>query len=188
MKRHAALFLLLSVAACARPDGAQVAAIEPSGDPLQDAAALLVAAEMARDPQARAPMIARLNALNVGLLDGAGDDPLSGWRAQYQAAAGTQPFRGRALGPAYRRTRLAAGETVRIEQIFYAGERAAIAAQTSTSGTVALEISNPRSEAICAQDLTPRANCSWLPIFTERFAIELENKGTAPASIYLVFR
>ena len=82
----------------------------------------------------------------------------------------------------------AAGESLRIEQIFYAGQRAEIAAQASDSDTVALAISNPRAEAVCAKDLAPRANCNWLPIFTERFSIELKNHGSAPASVYIVFR
>lgn len=191
MKANASILLSISMmatlAACAQSQSPQLSAMESSGDPLEDAAALLVAAEAAKNSRERAPFVERLNSMNVALREGAVDDPLTDWRAQYQDASAT-PFRGRTLGPAYRRERLEAGESIRIEQIFYAGERAAIAAQASASSHVALAISNPRSEAICAQDLSPRANCSWLPIFTERFAIELQNKGNTPASIYLVFR
>ena len=32
------------------------------------------------------------------------------------------------------------------------------------------------------------ASCNWLPIFTERFAIALNNTGTREASVYLVVR
>ncbi|GAA0271311.1 hypothetical protein GCM10009127_09360 [Alteraurantiacibacter aestuarii] len=187
MKRPCTLLLIVSLAGCVGAGDRDLAAVEPTGDVLSDTAALLVAAESARNKRERAPLVDRLNTMNVALMDGATDDPLSEWRAQYQPSSAT-PFRGRTLGPAYRRARLEAGESVRIEQIFYAGERADIAAQASSGSNVALEISNPREEAICARPLAPRANCSWLPIFTERFSIELENRGTEATSIYLVFR
>ncbi len=183
----AALILSSALAACAGTLQAPMAAFEPSGDPLADAAALLAAADSAGNAEQRAPFVDRLNAMNVALADGAQDDPLSAWRAEHQAT-GTPPWRGRALGPAYRRTRVPAGEIVRIEQIFYAGQNAEIAAQASGGGTVALAISNPRAEAVCAKSVTPRANCNWLPLFTERFSIELENSGSEAASVYLVFR
>jgi hypothetical protein len=132
-------------------------------------------------------LIDRLDALDVRLAEGAPEDPLAGWRQDHQAH-GAAPWRGRALGPAYRRARVGAGESLRIDQIFYAGERAQIAAQVSNGGQVALAINNPRAEAVCEQQLAPRGNCNWLPIYTERFSILLENTGSAPASVYIVFR
>lgn len=181
------LLLPLALGACAHGQVAPLALPAPSGNPLHDAAALLAAADSARTADERAPLIERLDALDVRLAEGALDDPLAIWRSEHQSS-GAAPWRGRTLGPAYRRARVSAGTTLRIEQVFYAGQRAEIAAQTSGGGQVALEIANPRAEAVCARQLSPRAACNFLPIFTERFSIELENTGTQPASVYIVFR
>jgi len=161
-----------------------------STDPLISAAALLVAADAARTDEARAPMIARLDALGVSVLAATGpttsDDPLTEWRRRYTPAAG-EVYRGRTLGPAYRRAQLAAGERLVIEQIFTAGERAEMAAQTSGGQPVALAVANNKAEKVCEAQLTPHARCRWMPIYTERFQITLTNRGTTPASVYLVF-
>lgn len=161
------------------------------GNPVEDAAALLAAAEAAPSAAARAPYLERLDALGVHLADNAGsDDPLNQWRSQHKTPDGA-PWRGRALGPAYRRAVVQPGESLVIQQIFLAGQRAQIAAQVSTQGTsgaVAMAISNPRAEAVCTRQVAPRASCNWLPIFTERFAIALQNNGSRAASVYLVVR
>lgn len=197
MKRLAMTSLAVLAAGCAAagndPLAAQSVAAQPAvllpstGNPLLDAVALLVAADSIAQPEQRAPLIERLDAMNVRLADGAQDDPLGEWRSQHQAD-GSNPWRGRTLGPAYRRASVAGGQRIRIEQIFYAGQRAQIAAQASGGGQVALAIANPRAEAVCSKPLAPSASCDWLPIFTERFSIELENRGREPASVYLVFR
>lgn len=181
------LSMLAVLAACTNAATAQLAMPRPTGDLLGDAAALLATAELASDAAERAPIIERLNAMNVVLAEGEAEDPLATWRSEYQAKGGT-PYRGRTLGPAYRRAQVAPGARLKIDQVFYAGERAEIAAQASNGGNVALAIHNPRNEAVCAKSLAPSANCNWLPIFTERFSIELENRGTQPASVYIVFR
>lgn len=183
----AGLSLLAVLGGCAHDASPQLAIPQATGDTLGDTAALLATAELARDASERAPLIDRLNAMNVKLAEGGEDDPLSVWRSEHQAEGGT-PYRGRTLGPAYRRARVAPGASLTIDQIFYAGERAQIAAQASSGGNVALAIHNPRNEAVCAKSLAPSANCNWLPIFTERFSIELENRGSQPASVYIVFR
>ena len=161
-----------------------------STDPLISAAALLVAAEAARTDAARAPMIARLDALGVNVLADTGpaplEDPLAEWRRHYAPPAG-EVYRGRTLGPGYRRAQLAAGQRLVIEQIFTAGERAEMAAQTSGGQPVALAVANNKAEKVCEAQLTPHARCRWMPIYTERFQITLTNRGTTPASVYLVF-
>lgn len=158
-----------------------------STDPLVAAAALLVAAEAAGDPAERAPLIAQLDELGVNALPDTGEDRLAAWREQTPPAQGTEVFRGRTLGPGYRRAQLAAGERLVIDQIFYAGQRAEMAAQTRGGQPVALAVTNPQADKVCEAQLTPTARCRWLPIFTERFQITLVNRGRTPASVYLVF-
>ncbi len=196
MRSYAAIFAVpLLLAGCATaPPAALPSANQPdpstdalmaSADPLTSIAALLIAAEAAPDARSRAPIIERLNALWVRPAEEEQDNPLAQWRAAHVPFAAT-PYRGRTLGPAYRRARLEPGQTMAIAQVFYAGQRAEMRAQSSGS-TVALAISNPRSEAVCEARLSPQAKCRWLPLFTERFAITLENRGDTPASVYLVF-
>jgi hypothetical protein len=190
----AALALAL-LGACSSSGGQALSApplaLAATAGPAEDAAALLAAAEAAPTAQARAPLVERLDALGVHLADNAGtDDPLAGWRNQHKAGDGA-PWRGRALGPAYRRAVVAPGQSLVIEQIFLAGQRAQIAAQVAGSNPgsqVNLAIMNPREEPVCTRQLAPRASCNWLPIFTERFAIALNNTGSREASVYLVVR
>ncbi len=187
----AALLLAGCNTATSQPLSAPPLALAPAADPATDAASLLAAAEAAPTAEARAPLLARLDALGVRPAeDAASDDPLTGWRNQAKAGDGA-PWRGRALGPAYRRAVVAPGESLVIQQIFLAGQRAQIAAHmagTASGGQVALAISNPRQEPVCTRQLAPRASCDWLPIFTERFAIALRNSGNREASVYLVVR
>lgn len=157
-----------------------------SSDPLISAAALLVAAEAAEDADARAPLIARLDALGVAAVPGTDEDRLADWRREYRPPAG-EVYRGRTLGPGYRRAQLAAGERMVIDQIFYAGQRAEMAAQTRGGQPVVLAVTGSQAQKVCEAQLTPNARCRWLPIFTERFSITLINRGTTPASVYLVF-
>lgn len=164
----------------------QAALLAESDDHLVATAALLIAAEEAADAEMRAPAIKRLEALAVGVHEGESDDPLGAWREEYHANGGV-PYRGRALGPAYRRAQIAPGKALVIDQIFYAGKRAEMAAQARGGEPVALAIANPREDMVCEAQLQPGARCRWLPIFTERFTIRLENKGKTPASVYLVF-
>jgi hypothetical protein len=187
MKPVLPIVILLALGGCATAGETPLAQVEPSGDPLIDAAALLAASERAPDAEAREPLLARLDALAVTAAPDASDDPLAGWRTASAAEGGT-PWRGRALGPAYRHERVAPGASVVIEQVFLAGERAEIAAEVSATGAIALKISDPRAEPVCSKDVAPRAQCNWLPTFTERYAIEIANRGRSEASVYLVFR
>ena len=190
MTRVFSSMLALALAACAQAPVDEVATSQPaSREPLAEAAALLAAGETADGPTERAPLVARLNALQVAAAEGETDDPLAAWRAEATAAGASRPvYRGRTLGPAYRRAQIAPGARLQIEQIFYAGERAEIAAQSHGGQPIALEIRNPRTGKVCVAELAPKASCNWLPLFTERFSIELVNQSHDRASVYIVFR
>ena len=181
---------LAMLAACAHAPPTPAVGTAMSDNPLADAAALLSASEQAADQKARAPYLARLDGLQVAVADGAPaeEDTLSQWREQAAETEKTPPFRGRALGPAYRRATIQPGETIRIEQIFYAGQRAEIAGQSLGGQPVHLDIRNQRTQAVCSAQLTPAGTCRWLPLFTERFQIDLTNRSKKPASVYIVFR
>ena len=157
---------------------------ERAESPAALAVSLLSAAEASPDDASRLPYVQRLDSLGVRAEQDQADDPLSAWRADIVQEGPV--WRGRTLGPAYRRARLAPGESMAMEQVFYAGERAEIAAQASRDANVELAIRDREAKKVCARTLAPQARCLWLPRFTERFAITLTNRGAKPASIYLV--
>ncbi len=186
MSRVLFIAAAILLSACATPSPATFAAPGPTGDPLTDSALLLAASEAAPDAAARAPLVARLEAAGVTVVEGTDDDPLGAWRRE---SAGEAPvYRGRALGPAYRRATIAAGSTMRLEQIFLAGERAEIAAAANGSKALTLSVRDRQEAAVCSETFAPAARCRWLPLFTQRYLIELENRGETPASVYLVFK
>ena len=190
MRRRAALPLIALVAACASAQGGntEFAVPQASGDELADSALYLAASEAAPDAEARAPLLARLDAAGVHAAEDATDDPLGGWRREATALGTTPVFRGRALGPAYRRANLAPGEKLQLEQVFLAGERAEIAAAANGSDQLMLSVRDKSDKPVCTEQFSPSAKCRWLPIYTERYAIELANRGTRAASIYIVFK
>lgn len=124
-----------------------------------------------------------------------GQDDLAtlwGQEAQQNGAAPTGPaYRGRALGPAYRRGSLEAGGRMTLRQLFLAGQRAQISVAGSAGSAAALSVRvrNAEGGTLCAKPVAgSQTDCAWLPLFTERYAIEIENGGSAPASFYLVIR
>lgn len=167
--------------------------LAPPADQLAEAAAALAAAEQSATPAQRAPLLRRIDALGLAPAedDAAAAALLASWRAEAPAEPGGAVYRGRALGPAWRRASIKPGQSIEIEQIFYAGEQAEIAAQSTDGQPVELEIRTQRdgtTPPVCATKLEPAGKCRWLPLFTARFRMKLVNRGGKPASVYIVFR
>lgn len=180
------------LAACAHA-GEPPLAVAGAADPLAEAAAALAAAEIAPTAAERTPFLRQVEALRLTPVedDAEGAALLARWKAEAPPAPQDAVYRGRTLGPAYRRASIQPGETIEIEQIFYAGERAEIAAQSTGGQPVDLEIRTQRDAAtppVCAAKLEPVGKCRWLPLFTARFKMKLVNRGGKPASVYIVFR
>lgn len=102
-------------------------------------------------------------------------------------------FRGRALGPAYRRGFLAGGGTVTVRQLFLAGQRAQISvAQSDRAGSsdrLSIRVRDGAGGTLCDKRVgPPQVDCAWLPLFTDRYAIEIANGGNRPAAFYLIVR
>jgi hypothetical protein len=144
----------------------------------------------------QAALAAAADNLNLlGARPAEGQDDLSIlWSQQAQAAGAVHAgpvYRGRALGPAYRRGSLAAGGRVTLRQLFLAGQRAqiSVARATGVAASLSVRVRNADGGTLCAKPVAaPQADCAWLPLFTERYAIEIENGGSAPATFYLVIR
>lgn len=105
------------------------------------------------------------------------------WRAAVEKQR--IPMRGRTLGPAYRSGRLAPGQVTTMEQTFLGGKTARVAISSRGDQALGMRVFDGSSKNVCSQ-IAPNASCRWLPIFTQRHRIELENPGSALVEYYLV--
>ena len=121
-------------------------------------------------------------------------DLASLWTSEAQSRGATVaalPYRGRALGPAYRRGSVVPGGSVTMRQLFLGGQRAQIlvAPTNSGDGHLSIKVQGAHGETLCAKPVGgPQANCAWMPLFTERYDIVIENDGAAPADFYMPVR
>lgn len=121
-------------------------------------------------------------------------DLASLWTSEAQSRGATVaalPYRGRALGPAYRRGSVVPGGSVTMRQLFLGGQRAQIlvAPTNSGDGHLSIKVQGVHGETLCAKPVGgPQANCAWMPLFTERYDIVIENDGAAPADFYMLVR
>lgn len=175
------LALLSAACAAAQPP---VTASEAAPESRADAvASLLAGAESdaeAGKTSALARRLARLSSIGARPADGVTDDPVPGWRATTGGDA--VPFRGRALGPAYRRGTLAADGELELTQTFLSGKKAVIAVSSPGGTAPALRVVSASGATVC--DSATR--CRWTPIFTERYTIVLRNTGSRARVYYLV--
>ena len=131
----------------------------------------------------------------LGATPAEGQDDLAAlWTQEAQTRGVTRStlaFRGRALGPAYRRGLLEAGGSFTMRQLFLAGQRAQISVAPTGGGAAGLSIRvlGADGATLCAKPVGgPQADCAWMPVFTDRYDIVIENGGSVPAAFYLIVR
>jgi len=112
-------------------------------------------------------------------------DPLPAWRERV-AGAGSPPYRGRPLGPGYRSGLLNPGERETFNQLFLSGTGASIALSAPTGDRLALKVLDPQAKPICTDETGKGALCRWVPLFTQRYTIEVTNLGKDDARYFLV--
>ncbi|WP_145955430.1 hypothetical protein [Sphingorhabdus sp. SMR4y] len=96
-------------------------------------------------------------------------------------------YRGRALGPSYKKGLVSATSRVSIAQIFLAGKKASVALVPVSEKPVSIEVSDGEGKKICSRHTSSRpANCEWLPLFTERYQINIRTSESRPVPYYLV--
>ncbi|QJB70468.1 hypothetical protein [Parasphingorhabdus halotolerans] len=96
-------------------------------------------------------------------------------------------YRGRALGPAYRKGTVTAGSDVTMEQIFLAGKKASVALVPVSKNIVSISIENGDGKRLCHRTVSTKPDsCEWLPLFTDRFLIRVKTKAREPVRYYLV--
>lgn len=175
----------LALAACASGAPSAESAADAALDPAEHVALALAEADSAAEagePDRLARAVRIVEGFAARPLEGS-DDPLPGWREQ--AGDLGPPMRGSPLGPGYRRGRLEAGEAARIQQLFLSGERAKIVLSAPNGAALALRVLDAREAEICGRKGTPN-HCQWVPVFTQRYSIEIVNRSSAPARYYLV--
>lgn len=141
------------------------------------------------DPDSLAKISHFLLAAGARPADAAAPDLATQWAelARAQGVKAPIPFRGRALGPAYRRGRLAAGKRFALEQLFLAGRSAEVALMPVTPARLTLEITDGSPKPICRRGAAnPPASCKWLPVYTKRHSVTVSNLGRAAADYYIV--
>lgn len=130
----------------------------------------------------------------LGAVPAEGQDDLAAlWmmEAHRNGVVSALAYRGRALGPAYRRSSLAAGGRFNLRQLFLAGQsaRISVAVAGGAPGLLSIRVRDGAGGTLCDKAVgAPQVDCAWLPLFTDRYAIELVNGGSAPVSFYLIIR
>lgn len=112
-------------------------------------------------------------------------DPLPSWRAA-AAGSGSPPYRGRPLGPGYRSGTLDPGGQESFSQLFLSGTGATIALSAPTGDRLALKVLDPQAKPICEDGTGRGGMCKWVPLFTQRYTIEVSNLGKGDARYFLV--
>ena len=112
-----------------------------------------------------------------------GSDPVPAWRDRL--GPDTRPMRGSPLGPGYRCGQLIGGASERFDQVFLSGRKAKIALSTPGNAPVALRVFDADRKPVCSTSTMHRA-CNWIPMFTQRYTIEVVNTGPRDADYFLV--
>ena len=148
-----------------------------SADDFARTVSALASGVAGRAPADRARAGRTLLAIGARPLDG--DDLGQRW-ARKQAA----PYRDRALGPGYRTVSVAPGSTMHFEQTFLAGQRAQVAVVALDRARFALAVKDDEGAVSCAAP--PGGRCSWVPLWTTRYGIDVSNPGRATGRYYMV--
>ncbi|MBT0667725.1 hypothetical protein HT136_05025 [Novosphingobium profundi] len=119
------------------------------------------------------------------LPDWTGEDPVVRWRAAAapDVRADDPVYRGSPVGPGYRAGRVIAGASEHFEQVFLSGRKASVALSTPGKAALSLRVVDRDRRAVCEGH---GGACQWVPLFTQRYAIEIRNRGENPAEYFLV--
>ena len=111
------------------------------------------------------------------------------WRdlARARGADLPPPFRGRALGPAYSRGAIDPRGVFVTEQVFLAGQPAEVAVVPQAERQLRIVVTDQDNKILCERvAAAPRAMCRWLPLFTRRVTIRVQNPRAYAVNYYLV--
>ena len=155
--------------------------------PAQRAAAALATASAAYDRGNRKALyraLVTLEGMGVHAMDGTEADPMPRWRQRARLTRSV--WRGRPLGPGFRSGKLAPGAGDNFSQLFLSGEGATIAVSSPTGNRVAMKVADAKAQTVCSGETGRDGTCRWVPLFTQRYTIQLSNPGAKDAQYFLV--
>ncbi len=134
--------------------------------------------------------LSKLNAIGGHPADATEANVAEVWRTRMNRAdlarLAVPAYRGRILGPAYRSGFVAPGVPISTTQLFLAGQVASLSVAPSKDAKLGLTVINAKGAEICTSKiLAPASSCRWIPTFSERVQIRIENVGAAPAKYFL---
>lgn len=186
MSRH--LRTVLFVSLMGLPVALEAQASPRPADLVAEALSAGLQAEADHDGPALLRAAERLDSL--GAHPEAGEDIAAYWR---KAAVGlgadirTTVSRGRTLGPAYSARDVAAMGRFATHQSFNAGEKANIAVVSPGGENLQLSVLDDDGAPACRQSrVSKRISCTWVPLWTGLFRIEVENAADRPTRFYLI--
>jgi hypothetical protein len=159
---------------------ATLPAMAPDDD-LKRVADALAAGRAAHKPAQRAAAARILDGLGAHPAEG-GEDYATVWRGGGPRNAAV---RERLLGPAYRRIVIESQGSARFEQAFLAGRLARVAVAPVRSAPFRLQVSGDQGQSYCPDGA--RA-CEWVPVYTQRFQVKIDNRGLQPTEFFVVMQ
>lgn len=191
-----AVVLLSAVStACAQAPATIESAQWPAGPEAKIAAALLQGEQASQghgkeDAEALAAAARTLARMGAHPTDGQ-EDLVTAWSRQaiaMGASPGDAPaFRGRVLGPAYRRVQLSPAQKDVSSASFLAGQQASVTVTPVGKGQVNLHVQGANDSIACTvQRRRDGHRCEWLPLYTERYTITVSAGAGAPVTAFVV--
>lgn len=183
--------ILAAMALAASPLAAQPQAQDETPEMGERVALALASAQSAQgrsDNEGLARALGVIARAGARPLDGwKGDDPVPAWRALVPQGGpeALAPLRGSPLGPGYRTGKAQPGSSDSFEQVFLSGKKASIALSTPGDTPVTLQVLDAERRPVCSTADARRA-CRWIPLFTQRYVIEVRNAGSRAAEYFLV--
>lgn len=184
-KTTRALRLAAALAACgtAATLGAQ-GPVEPVGETVATALASAQNASERADREGLAKALGIIKRSGARpLKDWSGQDPVPQWRELVREEG--PALRGSPLGPGYRSGKILGGKSDSFEQVFLSGQKASIVLSTPGKSPLSLAVLDGSRKPVCETG-NARNACHWVPLFTQRYVIEVRNRGESVADYFLV--
>ena len=143
----------------------------------------LAAGSRATDARSRAAAAETLATLGAAPAEGQ-DDLAVAWHKGRKGVS-RAAYRDRVLGPVYHGLTLDAGAAAHFEQAFYAGRTAHVAVVAVDRAPVVLQIFDDEGKARCVGS---RTTCEWVPSWTARVRVEIQNRGDRRGKFFVVIQ
>jgi hypothetical protein len=166
------VFVGLAIIATASPAGAP-------DDDLSRVADALASGRTAHSAGQRSAAARVLMRLGAHPADG-GVDYAATWTGGKPREASV--LRERALGPGYRRIVIEPKGSARFDQTFLAGRIARVAVAAVRKAAFRLEVSGDQGQSYCSGT----RSCEWVPAYTQRFQVRIDNRATSPTEFFVV--